>query len=418
MADRVTTITTGAAVSHVGRVRTQNQDSGYAGGSLFVVADGMGGHAGGDIASAIAVRRIAETDRLDFASPQEAEFALHSAMIAANQDISAAVEDRPELTGMGTTVSAMVRVGDVIATAHIGDSRIYLLRDGELSQITNDHTFVQRLVETGRITPEEAAVHPRRSVLMRVLGDIDQSPEIDTSILGTVPGDRWMLCSDGLTSYVPIERILIAMSGSPTSADAAQSLVEEALEHGAPDNVTAIVVDIDRPGSSPSAAQLVGSASSGLDPELAASGRAHNRLPALLLHPIRTSTPEASFQPESEDYLDALIKEDRRRLWRRRVTWLGVIALVLGALAGISTLGYAYTQTRYYVGFEGSTVAIYQGVQGTVGPIRLSHVVRTTDVTWAELSSFTRSQIAETISTSSLDAAETVVDNARTDSGG
>lgn len=412
------TITTGAAVSHVGRVRTQNQDSGYAGGSLFVVADGMGGHAGGDIASAIAVRRIAETDRLDFATPQEAEFALQSAMIAANEDISAAVEDRPELTGMGTTVSAMVRVGDVIATAHIGDSRIYLLRDGELSQITNDHTFVQRLVETGRITPEEAAVHPRRSVLMRVLGDIDQSPEIDTSILGTVPGDRWMLCSDGLTSYVPLERILIAMAGSPTSADAAEALVNEALEHGAPDNVTAIVVDIDRPGSAPAPAQLVGSASSGLDPELAASVRAHNRLPAVLLHPLRTATPEASFQPESEDYLDALIKEDRRRLWRRRATWLGVIALVLGALAGISFLGYTYTQTRYYVGFDGQQVAIYQGVQGTVGPIRLSHVVRVTDVTSAELSSFTRSQIAETIPAASLDAAETVVDNARTVSGG
>jgi PPM family protein phosphatase len=418
VADRVATITSGAAASHVGRVRTQNQDSGYAGTSLFVVADGMGGHAGGDIASAIAVRRIAETDRLDFATPQEAEFALQSAMIAANQEISAAVEDRPELTGMGTTVSALVRVGDVIATAHIGDSRIYLLRDGELSQITNDHTFVQRLVETGRITPEEAAVHPRRSVLMRVLGDIDQSPEIDTSILGTVPGDRWMLCSDGLTSYVPIERILVAMTGSLTPADTAEALIAEALEHGAPDNVTAIVVDIDRPGSGPAAAQLVGSASSGLDPELAASGRAHNRLPALLLHPIRTAAPEASFQPESEDYLDALIKEDRRRLWRRRVTWLGVVALMLGAIAGAAFLGYRYTQTRYYVGFEGSNVAIYQGVQGTIGPITLSHIVQRTDITRSELSSFTRSQIAETISAPSLEAARTIVQNARTDSGG
>jgi protein phosphatase len=414
----VATITTGAAVSHVGRVRTQNQDSGYAGSTLFVVADGMGGHAGGDIASAIAVRRIAETDRLDFATPQEAEFALQSAMIAANQEISAAVEDRPELTGMGTTVSALVRVGDVIATAHIGDSRIYLLRDGELSQITNDHTFVQRLVETGRITPEEAAVHPRRSVLMRVLGDIDQSPEIDTSVLGTVPGDRWMLCSDGLTSYVPIERILIAMSSAATPQEAANALVGEALEHGAPDNVTAIVVDIDRPGTGPAAAQLVGSAASGLDPELAASGRAHSRLPALLLHPIRTTTPEASFQPESEDYLDALIKEDRRRLWRRRGTWLAAVVLFVAALVGAAFLGYRYTQTRYYVGFDGDSVAIYQGVQGTVGPITLSHVVTVTDVKRSQLGSFTRSQIDETISTSSLDAAETVVDNARSDSGG
>jgi PPM family protein phosphatase len=418
VADRVTTITTGAAASHVGRVRSNNQDSGYAGGSLFVVADGMGGHAGGDVASAIAVRRIAETDRLDFASPQEAEFALQSAMIAANQEISEAVQDRPELTGMGTTVSALVRVGDAIAIAHIGDSRIYLLRDRELSQITNDHTFVQRLVETGRITPEEAAVHPRRSVLMRVLGDIDQSPEIDTSILGTLPGDRWMLCSDGLSSYVPEERILAALESSATADDATSRLIMDALENGAPDNVTVVVVDIDRPGAGGSPTQLVGSAASGADLDPGATGRQHNRLPALLLHPIRTSMPEASFQPESEDYLDALIREDRRRLWRRRITWLGAVALLLGAVALAAFAGYRYTQTRYYVGFDGDRVAIFQGVQNSVGPLRLSHVVQVTDLRRADLSPFTRSQIAETISASSLDAAESVVDNARTDSGG
>ena len=162
---------------------------------------------------------------------------------------------------------------------------------------------MQRLVETGRITPEEAAVHPRRSVLMRVLGDIDQSPEIDTSILGTVPGDRWMLCSDGLTSYVPQERILAVLANGPTPADAANALVEEALEHGAPDNVTAIVLR-HRPSAvaGPSPAQLVGSAASALDPELAASGRAHNRLPALLLHPIRTTRrprPASSRSPRT-----------------------------------------------------------------------------------------------------------------------
>src|SRR5947209_6362301 len=170
----MTVETAGAAVSHVGRVRSNNQDSGYAGTRLFVVADGMGGHAGGDIASAIAVKRIAEADR-PYSSPQEAERSLASALLAANQRINDVVEDHSELTGMGTTVSALVRVGDAVSIAHIGDSRIYLFREGELSQITNDHTFVQRLVETGRITPEEAAVHPRRSVLMRVLGDIDQA---------------------------------------------------------------------------------------------------------------------------------------------------------------------------------------------------------------------------------------------------
>ena len=418
MAERVTTTTAGSAASHVGRVRSNNQDSGYAGGALFVVADGMGGHAGGDVASAIAVRRIAETDRYDFATPQEAEFALQAAMVSANQEISEAVGERPELTGMGTTVSAIVRVGDVVVTAHIGDSRVYLLRAGELSQITNDHTFVQRLVETGRITPEEAAVHPRRSVLMRVLGDIDQSPEIDTSVIGTLPGDRWLLCSDGLSSYVPEERILAALA-APGSADTASAaLVAEALDQGAPDNVTVIVVDMDRPGPAATRPQLVGSAASGLDPELAASGRQHNRLPALLLHPIRTAAPEARFQPESEDYLDALIKEDRRRLHRRRLIWLASAALLLAAVIAAALLGYRYTQTRFYVGFDGDRVAVYQGVQATIGPIRLSHVVEREDLTRTQLSSFTRSQIEETISAPSLQAARDVVDNARTDSGG
>ena len=248
MAERVRTATAGAAESHVGRVRSNNQDSGYSGTALFVVADGMGGHAGGDVASSIAVRRIAETDGIDFATPQEAEFALQSAMIAANREIGRAVAEHSELTGMGTTVSAMVRVGDVVATAHIGDSRIYLQRGGELSQITNDHTFVQRLVETGRITPEEAAVHPRRSVLMRVLGDIDQSPEIDTSVIATLPGDRWILCSDGLSSYVPEEEIHAVLDAAAASAAASAGLVAAAQEQGAPYNDTAALM---RSGKAP-----------------------------------------------------------------------------------------------------------------------------------------------------------------------
>ncbi|MBW8871688.1 MAG: serine/threonine-protein phosphatase, partial [Leifsonia sp.] len=166
-----------AAISHVGKIRSNNQDSGYAGRDLFVVADGMGGHAGGDVASAIAVTRIREADH-QYESAAEAEFALQSALIAANSLLAETVFEHSELTGMGTTVSAMVRVGDQIAFAHIGDSRIYLFRDGELKQVTTDHTFVQRLVDSGRITEEEAMVHPRRSVLMRVLGDVDASPEI------------------------------------------------------------------------------------------------------------------------------------------------------------------------------------------------------------------------------------------------
>ena len=410
--------TAGSAVSHVGRVRANNQDSGYAGSHLFVVADGMGGHAGGDVASAIAVTRIAQTDRIDFATPQEAEFALQAALVAANQQISETVYDHPELTGMGTTVSAMVRVGDTMATAHIGDSRIYLLRGGELSQITNDHTFVQRLVETGRITPEEAAVHPRRSVLMRVLGDIDQTPEIDTGVLGTVAGDRWLLCSDGLSSYVSEERILTVLADAATAVEASTGLVAEALEHGAPDNVTVIAVDIDHMGEEPGGTQVVGSAATPLEFELTAGGRQHTRLPALLLHPLRTSTPEASFQPDSEDYLDALMREDRRRLWRRRVTWLAAIAVLLAGVAIAILFGWRYTQSQYYVGFDGDQVAVYQGVQGTVGPFTLSHVVQETGLTRSEVSSYSREQLTDTISAPSLEAAQQIVDSARSSTNG
>ena len=195
------TTPTSAAVSHVGKIRSNNQDSGYAGRNLFLVADGMGGHAGGDVASAIATKRIAEAD-LSYSTPEDAEFALQSAFIAANSLLAETVFEHNELTGMGTTVSGIIRVGDQFALAHIGDSRIYRFRDGTLEQITTDHTFVQRLVDSGRITPEEAAVHPRRSVLMRVLGDVDAAPEIDTKIVDVRPGDRWLLCSDGLSSYV------------------------------------------------------------------------------------------------------------------------------------------------------------------------------------------------------------------------
>ncbi|MER3394094.1 MAG: protein phosphatase 2C domain-containing protein, partial [Microcella pacifica] len=222
------------AGSHVGRIRANNQDSGYAGSHLFVVADGMGGHAGGDVASALAIQSIAHIDR-EFDSPEEAEEALASALLEANKELAETVFEHPELTGMGTTVSGFVRVGDQLALAHIGDSRIYRWRDHELTQITKDHTFVQRLVDSGRITEEEAATHPRRSVLMRVLGDVDITPEIDTMVVDTQPGDRWLLCSDGLTGYVPESEIASVLSRQPDAAEAGQQLIEATLENGAPD---------------------------------------------------------------------------------------------------------------------------------------------------------------------------------------
>ncbi|TFD22520.1 PP2C family serine/threonine-protein phosphatase [Cryobacterium sp. TMS1-13-1] len=401
------TVSHSAATSHVGKVRSNNQDSGYAGRTLFVVADGMGGHAGGDVASSIATKRIIEADK-PYASAQDAEFALQAALIGANAQLAETVFEHAELTGMGTTVSAIVVLENEVAIAHIGDSRIYLLRDNELSQITIDHTFVQRLVDSGRITEAEAMVHPRRSVLMRVLGDVEASPEIDTSILATIDGDRWLLCSDGLTGVVSHTGIASALASGANAQDVADLLVKESLDGGAPDNVTVVIVDIGAGDGSTrtDSPVVVGSAANPLAFGEEPGRNRSLRIPALRLHPVR----ETHFEPDSQDYLSELIEEDARRARRRKATWLfGVILLVL-AIVGTSILSYQWTQTRYFVGSEGSTVAIYQGVQQDIGPIKLSSVYEATDINLSDLRVYDRQQVEQTISAGSLADAQAIVE--------
>jgi serine/threonine protein phosphatase PrpC len=399
------TVSHSAAASHVGKIRSNNQDSGYSGRHLFLVADGMGGHAGGDVASAIATKRIMEADR-DFQSPQDAEFALQAALIAANSQIAETVFEHAELTGMGTTVSALIVLEDEVAIAHIGDSRIYLLREGELSQITVDHTFVQRLVDSGRITEAEAMVHPRRSVLMRVLGDVESAPEIDTSILATLPGDRWLICSDGLSGVVSNSGIATALLSPLDAQGVADRLVKESLDGGAPDNVTIVVVDIGSPAERTDQPTVVGSASAPLAFGEEPTRVRALRMSSLRLHPVR----ETHFEPDSQDYLSELIEEDNRRARRRKITWLvGIILLVL-AIVGAGFLGYRWTQSRYYVGVEGSTVAIYQGVQQDLGPLSLSSVFEDTDLELSELRVYDRQQVEQTISATSLADALLIVE--------
>jgi serine/threonine protein phosphatase PrpC len=378
------TVSHSAAASNVGKIRSNNQDSGYAGHTLFLVADGMGGHAGGDVASAIATKRIMEADRV-YQSAQDAEFALQAALIAANSQLAETVFEHAELTGMGTTVSALAVLDDQVAIAHIGDSRIYLHRDGELSQITTDHTFVQRLVDSGRITEAEAMVHPRRSVLMRVLGDVESSPEIDTSILATRAGDRWLICSDGLSGVVSNTGIANALK-APLDAQA--------------------VVDIGDGGERQGEPIVVGSAAAPLAfGEEPVRTRAP-RIPSLRLHPVR----ETHFEPDSQDYLSELIEEDARRALRRKITWLAGIVLLILAIAGAALLGYQWTQSRYYVGVEGSTVAIYQGIQQDLGPLKLSSVHEDTDLELNQLRVYDRQQVERTISAASLADAKLIVE--------
>lgn len=234
------------ARSDTGLKRSKNDDSGYGGRYLAVVADGMGGHVGGDVASATTVLNLTPLDHPDFENGTGGVY-LADEIQSANLIINELAANDPQLAGMGTTCTALLIDGDCIEFAHIGDSRAYRLRpgaDGEFEQISTDHTFVQRLLNEGRITPEEAEHHPHKNVIMRVLGDVDASPELELKTLDAVVGERWMLSSDGLDAVVSVPEIEQVMRSHDDLAEVADTLISMTLERGAPDNVTVVALQV------------------------------------------------------------------------------------------------------------------------------------------------------------------------------
>jgi len=396
------------ADSNIGRVRHSNQDSGYSGYQLHFVADGMGGHAGGDIASAMVSQRVAQIDGV-FPNAEAAAQAMKSAMLDANRQLGQLVKSHHELAGLGTTFSGMLVNGDQVTVAHIGDSRIYLCREGETKQVTKDHTFVQRLVDLGRITPEEALVHPRRSVLMRVLGDVEDEPEIDTMQLQAKPGDRFLLCSDGLCGYVPEGLIGMILSGPIPAEEAVDLLIREALEYGAPDNVTVVVLDIIPDGAASAftpTAKYVGSAAN----EVIVDERPGSRLlrlfnPRALTDLLGNSGETSEFKPESDEYLDYILSQTRVKIkWHRRRQAASLVAIILAGTAVLGG-GYWYTQTRFYVGVRDGKVAVFQGIRESLGPLHFSHLYRKTDVLVSTLTPYQQAMVAQTIPATDLNDA-------------
>lgn len=233
-------------VSDVGYVRSSNQDSGFAGSYLIAMADGMGGHAGGDTACTIVIRTLSHFERQrnhDSQDINNAAITLKKSILAAHDAIVGQAKRHPELTGMGTTIDAVVLVDNHWILAHIGDSRAYLLRNGVLIELTKDHSYVQHLLDTGRITEQEAKNHPQRSIVIRVLGDFDINPYPDLSIHKAYAGDRWLLCSDGLSGPLSDEIIHDVMVNERNREACTQKLVNMALKAGSTDNVTAVVAD-------------------------------------------------------------------------------------------------------------------------------------------------------------------------------
>ena len=384
-----------AARSDVGLVRKDNQDSGYAGPHLLVVADGMGGHAGGDIASATVITELVEIDH-DSLTAAEASSQLGRAITRANHEIAKTFADNPELEGMGTTVTAIMRARNKLILAHIGDSRAYLLREGRLSQVTKDHSFVQTLIDEGRITEEEASTHPQRSVVTRVLTG-DDGDEPDLGAREARAGDRYLLCSDGLSGFVAIDTIEEILTAGTPPGRAADDLVSLALRAGAPANVTVVVADVVDSTAVPSTQpQVVGSAA----------------LRAPRSRPDSSPASRAAALTRDEDEGVELAEEDRSRpgRWLRRLGAAVVAVLLVGAVA---YAGYAWTQQQYYVGAQDGHVTVYRGVAQDLGPVSLSTAVDETDIELSELPSFYRDEVEATISVGSRDDADQRVDSLR-----
>jgi PPM family protein phosphatase len=497
-----------AARSDVGRIRSKNDDSAYVGRHLAVVADGMGGHAGGDVASASTVLDMIHLDHDDY--PDGADTVLADEIQTANSLLSELVHQNPKLSGMGTTVTALLLEDRKLHFAHIGDSRAYRLRNKKFEQISVDHTFVQRLIDEGRLRPEEAETHPHKNVLMRVLGDVDASPELDLDVLDVEAGERWLLCSDGL-NYVAGHVVERVVRETKDLRECAEILVDLTLEAGAPDNVTVVMLEIaeetvddvntaavdvvpaaalaavDEPDAvtatksadEPPADKASGAASAsktkaGEETDSGASSadddkrstdgeqtKGTEKADGSSEDSESADEPPATTDPHLGEHLSAEVlreelasrphelvgaaataaetgsiptvagrtvarraatvlthkaEQDRAEIEeppRRRNRWLmpAVAAfVVLGVVVGL-WLGYAWTQTRYYVGEYDQRVAIFNGISQRLGPIQLSRLEAVTDVRVDSLPEYGQQSVRQTVPAGDLHDAQLIVEN-------
>lgn len=400
-----------SAVSDVGRVRKDNQDSGYAGRHLIAVADGVGGAARGDIASSTVIEALRDLDRPPGNDP---EGEIGSAVHGAHRRIADVVAEHPEIEGTGTTLTALLFDGARIGVAHVGDSRGYLLREGDLVQFTHDHTFVQGLVDEGRITADEARVHPHRNLILKAVDGLHE-PEPDTKLLDVRAGDRIMLCSDGACGVLDDEQLRDLLSRG-TVDFAAVELVTASLEAGSSDNVTVVLADVvDENDEDPEETAavaigplLVGAAAEmpRLDPLSARARRAMARRDTGELDPI----PAGPRDNEGGDIDPELVRyapqAPRRFAWLKRVVAIAIVGVLVWFGA---TAAYAWTQRQYYVAADGDRVAVFQGVEASVPFVDLASVAETTEIYVEDLPEFNQRQVADGLTATDRDDASAIV---------
>ncbi|ANS79232.1 Protein serine/threonine phosphatase PrpC, regulation of stationary phase [Serinicoccus hydrothermalis] len=382
--------------------KARNEDSAYAGPELLVLCDGMGGHAAGDVASSLVVGELVHLDGESHGADDALDI-LEQALGEANNRLADVMEVYPDSDGMGTTCIAMLRVDTKLAVANIGDSRAYLLRGGRLTQITTDHSFVQKLLDEGRISQEEAQHHPQRSLVTRVFtGRPEDHP--DLSLRELRDGDRVLICSDGLTDYVSTEVVTeILAEPDRTPGQVADALVHTALRASTRDNVTVVVADAVSPGEGTSKPQVVG----------AASERRGNR-PLSHLSPAEKAaalTREASGVSTVDEA--PLLAEEQSRPWVRALRLAGITVAVLAVLVAGGWAGWTWSQQQYYVGEQDGMVTIYRGISQDLGPISLSTAEQQTDLPVEELPYYYQRRVQGTLSADGQDGAERIVEDLR-----
>ncbi len=414
-----------AAGSHKGMIREGNEDSGYAGPRLLAIADGMGGAAAGEVASSEAISTIVALD--DDVPGSDILTSLGTAVQRANDQLRAMVEEDPQLEGMGTTLTALLWTGQRLGLVHVGDSRAYLLRDGVLTQITQDHTWVQRLVDEGRITEEEATTHPQRSLLMRALGS-GEHVEPDLSIREVRAGDRYLICSDGLSGVVSHQTLEDTLASYQGPQETVQELIQLALRGGGPDNITVIIADVlDLDTGDTLAGQLS-------DTPVVVGAVAENQLQLHDNGIMQTPAGRASglgrqvpgqgggeFGPpgsgDTTGYIstsgfgdygdDDFVKHRKGRRWLKRSFYVALaLAVVGGGLYG----GYRWTQTQYYVGANGEHVALYRGISQDLAWVSLSKVHKDhPEIELKYLPTYMQKQVKATITEGGLKDAQTKI---------
>jgi protein phosphatase len=379
-----------AARSDRGLIRGGNQDSVYAGPRLLAVADGMGGMAAGDVASNIVIAAMAP---LDEDVPGNAMIdALRGAVDNANQQIRDTVEANPAMEGMGTTLTAMLFGGSKFGMVHIGDSRAYLLREGEFGQVTKDDTYVQMLVDEGRISLEEADTHPQRHLLFRALDGRDAEPEY--SVRQAIAGDRYLLCSDGLSSVVSAETIEATLREYTNPDQCAERLVQLALRGGGPDNITVIIADVTDEDIVEEAPIVGGAAARDRGNSTSADSSTPAARASALTNP-RPAVPEAGGDEDEED-----------RPRRHPVLMTLLLLALLGLLGGGVWFGWRYTQSQYYVGAtDDGVVAVFRGVPGQVAGVHLSSEQERSATTLEELTKTAQDAVKQGIPATSVDEA-------------